>query len=578
MKRHSLPVTIALFLLLGFQLPRAHAEVPFYFNYQGRVTDGTNLVNGIVPVSISLYSAPTGGDLLFQDLNPSVEIVDGLYRTYVGDNPNPPGTLLQDAITNDTIWLEVTVDGTTFSPREQLTSVPFALRVYGMRVARNGSVLFNPIGVYSNVMGNNSEGAVISGGMSNRIESLSRESIISGGRANHIESFVTAGVIAGGKSNRLSTTTTAPTISGGEENLILVNCHNAAIGGGRKNITGSRFATIAGGASNSVYGVASVVGGGLGNTIIANDAVIGGGNGNWIREDSHGSVIQGGYSNRLGESAQYSTIGGGYNNVIELAAVHSVIPGGISNIIASSASYSFAGGQRAVANHPGSFVWGGNGTSAFTTTAANQFMARASGGFGINTAPGYSLHVLDDKPSLMIEGSDNSPAYLRFKRAADDTNDHYIAIGSAGQMVVKVAGSDRMTIATNGYIGIGISNPTNRLHVAGNVTASAFVTSSDRTLKTAITPVSPRDILDKVEQLPVAVWQFKDTPGVTHMGPMAQDFHAAFGLGNTDAGITTVDADGVALAAIQALAEDNRTLRAELDQLRTRLEELEAAR
>ena len=37
------------------------------------------------------------------------------------------------------------------------------------------------------------------------------------------------------------------------------------------------------------------------------------------------------------------------------------------------------------------------------------------------------------------------------------------------------------------------------------------------------------------------------------MGPMAQDFRAAFGLGETEKGISTIDADGVALAAIQGL-------------------------
>ena len=37
------------------------------------------------------------------------------------------------------------------------------------------------------------------------------------------------------------------------------------------------------------------------------------------------------------------------------------------------------------------------------------------------------------------------------------------------------------------------------------------------------------------------------------MGPMAQDFRAAFGLGEDDKHIATVDADGVALAGVQAL-------------------------
>ena len=48
----------------------------------------------------------------------------------------------------------------------------------------------------------------------------------------------------------------------------------------------------------------------------------------------------------------------------------------------------------------------------------------------------------------------------------------------------------------------------------------------------------------------IATWNWKSQDAsIRHMGPMAQDFHAAFGLGETDKGISTMDADGVALAA-----------------------------
>ena len=49
----------------------------------------------------------------------------------------------------------------------------------------------------------------------------------------------------------------------------------------------------------------------------------------------------------------------------------------------------------------------------------------------------------------------------------------------------------------------------------------------------------------------IARWNFKGDANTTHLGPMAQDFHAVFGLGGDDKDIATVDADGVALAAIQ---------------------------
>jgi hypothetical protein len=59
--------------------------------------------------------------------------------------------------------------------------------------------------------------------------------------------------------------------------------------------------------------------------------------------------------------------------------------------------------------------------------------------------------------------------------------------------------------------------------------------------------------LDKVAALPISTWNFKKINDGRHMGPMAQDFYAAFGLGGGETTITSVDPDGVALAAIQGL-------------------------
>jgi len=77
---------------------------------------------------------------------------------------------------------------------------------------------------------------------------------------------------------------------------------------------------------------------------------------------------------------------------------------------------------------------------------------------------------------------------------------------------------------------------------------------SDRNLKKNITPVYSDAILKKVSELPISTWTYLDEPaGVRHLGPMAQDFHASFGLGHDDRTYHSVDAHGVTLAAIQAL-------------------------
>ncbi len=114
--------------------------------------------------------------------------------------------------------------------------------------------------------------------------------------------------------------------------------------------------------------------------------------------------------------------------------------------------------------------------------------------------------------------------------------------------------------------------------------APAFNTTSARAAKTDLDPVDPRTILEGVEDLPIHTWRFADnsTHGddVRHIGPMAEDFHDAFDLDGPDDAIATVDADGVALAAIKGLLDrlesDNRYLEEELDERRERLVELES--
>ncbi len=68
-------------------------------------------------------------------------------------------------------------------------------------------------------------------------------------------------------------------------------------------------------------------------------------------------------------------------------------------------------------------------------------------------------------------------------------------------------------------------------------------------------------VLRKVAALPVSEWSYTSERGVRHVGPMAQDFYAAFGVGEDDRHITSIDEDGVALAAIKALHAENQALR-----------------
>ncbi len=104
------------------------------------------------------------------------------------------------------------------------------------------------------------------------------------------------------------------------------------------------------------------------------------------------------------------------------------------------------------------------------------------------------------------------------------------------------------------FVSDGSRLPLMTVDQTGNVTIAGTLTQgSDRDQKQAISAIEPREVLAKVAGLPLSQWSYKDDPATRHIGPMAQDFHAAFGVGADDKHIATIDADGVALAAIQAL-------------------------
>src|SRR5439155_5617695 len=102
--------------------------------------------------------------------------------------------------------------------------------------------------------------------------------------------------------------------------------------------------------------------------------------------------------------------------------------------------------------------------------------------------------------------------------------------------------------------------------------SGAWESLSDRAAKVAIQPLDGRDVLQRLVSLPVSRWSYAaQGQGITHIGPMAQDFAQAFGVGEDERHIATVDADGVALAAIQGLHALVQEQRATIDAQRRQL-------
>ena len=606
---------------------------------------------------------------------------------------------------------------------------PLELRVNGRRALRiQGTPAQDTIfgaslvgGFHGNTI-NSSLGSVIAGGGSgvfpNSISSSST-SAIGGGQGNAVEGGHNS-VIAGGDSNRIKDGAVYGAIGGGGNNTVS-NALGGVIGGGRTNILSGEDSTIGGGVGNSLAALRGTIGGGGGNTLSGNNSTVGGGVGNTLA--GHNGTIGGGFVNTVsgpgstiaggsGNEAKsdFNAIGGGTGNIAESQGA--TVGGGIFNLAQGQSAvvsggqqnqatgqfatvaggreneaagdYSFAAGRKAKANHPGSFVWADSPfeefAEDFATTANNQFLVRALGGVGINTAEPEGVFAVqlpkgkvslangEFTPELIMRGGP-APGILRVRRALEiwpnvegtapgtidirnqsgnativmDGNSGSLGLGiaspaeklhvwtaaMAARVRVETAGANQATYvsvnsAAEWQAGIGGSAgnytvlsadsgvpvfsatpaalprvgigrhpdaPGSTLQVGGTATFDSHVfvngnlfalavnPSSDRNMKVNFAPVSPREVLDKVAALPLSRWNYRADPQAEHIGPMAQDFRAAFGLGNDDKHIATVDADGVALAAIQGLDQkvdaEVAGLRAENSALRQRLERLE---
>ncbi len=107
-----------------------------------------------------------------------------------------------------------------------------------------------------------------------------------------------------------------------------------------------------------------------------------------------------------------------------------------------------------------------------------------------------------------------------------------------------------------------------RVDANGNVTipGGAMYNGSDRNRKSRIVPLDGRETLERLAELPISTWVYSHNETERHLGPMAQDFHAAFGLGKDNVTIAPLDASGVAMAAIQGLHEMVREVVQEKDE------------
>lgn len=134
--------------------------------------------------------------------------------------------------------------------------------------------------------------------------------------------------------------------------------------------------------------------------------------------------------------------------------------------------------------------------------------------------------------------------------------------------------------ADGGSFTIGLSGaalPALSLVPSGDTTAAGSLAElASQANVSGTAGVDAASILQKVGALPVSSWSFSASPGTRHLGPLAGDFSAAFGLGNANA-VAPADVAGVALVAVQGLIAENRSLSARLGKAETEAAEAKAA-
>jgi|GEM_PF-1870268 len=394
------------------------------------------------------------------------------------------------------------------------------------------------------------------------------------------------------------------TLLGGTDGTLDAGADYSAIVGGRTNQVSSDYSSVGGGRNNLVAGNYGVIGAGWENTIDSssycgilagrgnelsgNFSMIGAGRSNEINSSASHGFIGGGFENKL-TNKEYMTIAGGYRN--HASGQRASILGGVNNVASGLASVVVGGDTNKVFAEGGGILAGldneVHGLRSSISGGRNNYIGPDQSGFlgwyshignGLNDtiAGGYSC--IPGGRNCYV-GGQYSFATGRTARVLHsgsfvfaDNNSLPFETTIANQFRIRARGGVEFVTAINssGMATAGVSLPSG---------SGSWSSLSDRNAKENFQALDVRSILKKVADLELSNWNYKtQEDNVRHIGPMAQDFHAAFGLGESNTRINTVDADGVALAAIQGLyqemQEKNQLLEEELSSLKAEMKAL----
>lgn len=294
--------------------------------------------------------------------------------------------------------------------------------------------------------------------------------------------------------------------------------------------------------------------------------------------DESPNLILGHAENQVGETTVGALVMGGGKagkpNVVN--SNYGTVGGGLGNVVAGY-NTTIAGGEDNRANGLASTIGGGftNAVAGKFSTIAGGAMNQALGDF--STVAGGVENLASGVCAAIVGGSEN-----------EASGDHSVAMGKGAKAIhngsfvfADGAGGGIGTSADNQFVARaagGVFFMTSSENASGVILApgsGSWANLSDRAVKRDFRAIDGSDVLRRIEQLPIYDYQYKaQSEGIRHIGPTAQDFSAAFGVGEDDRHISSVDADGVALAAIQGLAHELRNRDVRINTLESQIETL----
>lgn len=215
---------------------------------------------------------------------------------------------------------------------------------------------------------------------------------------------------------------------------------------------------------------------------------------------------------------------------------------------------------------------GSSGQDGIDMEVLSSMRRLTVGNIGSSGQDGVSIEV-DGTSRRLTVGNIGSSGQDGVAMEVDASTSRLVVhnIGSSGQDGVSFEAT-----STGAHMGLDTIPGAAKIAVGGGAYCDGtnWVNASDVNSKENFESVNGAEVLDRLADLKITRWNYKSQPGVEHIGPTAQDFQKAFGVGSDNKSISTIDPSGIALAAIKELQKQNADLRGENAELREALEAL----